>query len=177
VAPPPRIDTPDFTMRVWSVEDAPALETALHISEAHLRVWTPWVVDGRVPGKSIEDRLRQHAADFASGTEWVYGMFSPTSAEVFGACGLYPRVGPEAVEIGYWLAVTQTGRGLATRATAILTRLAFTDPTIDRVEIHCDVGNAASARVPRRLGYSTEPIASNPIIWRLTRAQFTAQGT
>jgi RimJ/RimL family protein N-acetyltransferase len=175
VAPPPRIDTPDFTMRAWSVEDALTLETALRSSEAHLRAWTPWVLDGRVPGLSIEERLRRHAADFAAGIEWVYGMFSPTSDEVLGACGLYPRVGPEAVEIGYWLAVTQTGRGLATRATALLTQLAFSDPKIDRVEIHCDAGNVASARVPQRLGYSAEPITSNPIVWRLTRSQFASR--
>jgi RimJ/RimL family protein N-acetyltransferase len=188
MALPSRIETPDFILRAWSVDDASALATALHLSEAHLRKWTPWVVDGREPGLSIEDRLRRHADDFAAATEWVYGMFSPNSADVLGACGLYPRVGPRAVEIGYWLSARHTGRGLATQATAILTRLAFADPAIDRVEIRCDVGNVASAGVPRRLGYSTEHITSSAnqgvgeetaphglIVWRLTRAQFAAQ--
>ena len=123
--PPSRSDSPDFTLRAWSVDDAPRLQKTLEASDAHLRQFTPWVVDGRVPGQSLEDRLRQHAADFAGGAEWVYGMFRPADDEVLGGCGLYPRVGPRAIELGYWLAAAHTGRGLATRAAAVLTRFAF----------------------------------------------------
>ena len=70
----------------------------------------------------------------------------------------------------------------------MLTHLAFADPAIERVEIRCDVGNVASAGVPRRLGYSSEHIASSANqgvvgetathglnVWRRTRAQFAAQ--
>jgi RimJ/RimL family protein N-acetyltransferase len=182
--PPPRLDMADFTLRAWSVEDAPRLQTTLEVSDAHLRPWTPWVVDGRVPGVSLEHRLAQHEAAFAAGTEWVYGMFSAEGTEVLGGCGLYPRVGPGAIEIGYWLSVAHTGRGLATEAAAVLTRLAFAAPHIDRVEIRCDPRNAASARVPRRLGYrldtttvrgneevAVEGSATGLMIWRLTRAE------
>jgi RimJ/RimL family protein N-acetyltransferase len=79
--------------------------------------------------------------------------------------------------VGYWLAVGRTGRGLATRATAALTRLAFTAPAIDHVEIHCDHRNVASARVPERLGYQlvdrVHSSAGNELlVWRLDRAEF-----
>jgi hypothetical protein len=74
---PRHLDIPHFTLRGWSVADAPALRKTLETSDAHLRAWTPWVVDGRVPGLSLEERLARHAEDFAAGTEWVYGMFSP----------------------------------------------------------------------------------------------------
>jgi RimJ/RimL family protein N-acetyltransferase len=184
-APPPRLDTSSFTLRAWSVEDAGRLRATLEASDAHLRAWTPWVVDGRVPGITLENRLAQHADAFAAGTEWVYGMFSPDGAEVLGGCGLYPRVGPGAVEIGYWLSAAHTGRGLATEAAAVLTRLAFAAPAIDRVEIRCDPRNAASARVPHRLGYRVDKTAggankedtaggaaSGLMIWRVTRAEF-----
>jgi RimJ/RimL family protein N-acetyltransferase len=180
LALPGRVDLPDCTLRPWSAADAAALRIALNASDAHLRTFTPWVVDGRVPGVSLADRLAQHAADFESGKEWVYGMFSADGAEVLGGCGLYPRVGPTAVEVGYWLAVGHTGRGLATRAAAALTRLAFVDPTIDQVEIHCDRRNTASARVPERLGYRImEPPSghaeSNLVMWRLRRSEFVEQ--
>src|SRR4051812_37219982 len=94
LSPPPRIETARFTLRAWSAEDAPLLRQTLDASDAPLRAWTPWVVEGRVPGQSLETRLTQHAEAFAAGTEWVYGMFSPDGAEVLGGCGLYPRVGP-----------------------------------------------------------------------------------
>jgi len=145
--PPSRFDSPDFTLRAWSVDDAPRLQKTLEASDAHLRQFTPWVVDGRVPGQSLEDRLRQHAADFAGGAEWVYGMFRPAD-------------------------------GLATRAAAVLTRFAFADQRIDRVEIHCDPDNVASVAVPRRLGYRIENRTSgrsgtdNLMIWRLERREF-----
>jgi RimJ/RimL family protein N-acetyltransferase len=179
LAPPPRLDLHDFTLRAWSPADAAALRAALEVSDAHLRAFTPWVVDGRVPGLSLEDRLARHAAEFAAGVEWVYGLFSSDRREVLGGCGLYPRVGPQAVEVGYWLAVGHTGRGLATRAAAALTRLAFAAPTIDHVEIHCDRRNAASARVPERLGYrivdAAVPGKDNLLFWRLTRSDFAQQ--
>ncbi len=176
LTPPAELDLPGFMLRAWSAADVTLLRDALVASDTHLRTWTPWVVDGRVPGLSLEDRLAQHAADFAAGTEWVYGLFSVDGAEVLGGCGLYPRVGPGAVELGYWLAFGHTGRGLATRAAAALTRVAFSAPTIDHVEIRCDRRNAASARVPERLGYRiVETEAGVPAdlqIWRLSRAEF-----
>jgi RimJ/RimL family protein N-acetyltransferase len=180
--PPPRLDTPRFTLRTWSVADATSLRKTLEASDAHLRAWTPWVVDGRAPGLSLEERLAKHATDFAARTEWVYGMFSPDGTEVLGGCGLYPRLGPGAIEIGYWLSVLHTGRGLATTAAAMLTRVAFSDPAIDHVEIRCALGNAASNRVPRRLGYRTDITTAEGagkgagerpealLIWRLVRA-------
>ena len=184
LSPPPRIETPRFVLRSWTVDDAPLLRTTLEASDAHLRAWTPWVVDGRVPGQSLERRLEQHAEAFVAGTEWVYGMFSPHGTEVLGGCGLYPRVGPGAIEIGYWLSVRHTGRGLATEAAAMLTRVAFSAPEIGSVEMRVDPRNVASARVPERLGYRVagvvEPgkdsIADSDVeitIWRLSRADFT----
>ncbi len=175
LAPPRQIDSPGFMLRSWSVPDAAALAAALRASDAHLRAWTPWVVDGRVPGMSLEDRLAQHDANFIGGAEWVYGIFSPDGAEVLGGCGLYPRVGPRAIELGYWLAAGHTGRGLATRAAAVLTEVALASPLIDQVEIRCEVGNAASARVPARLGYSMSEVVRDGTaelqVWRISRLQ------
>jgi RimJ/RimL family protein N-acetyltransferase len=174
LSPPPRIELSDFTMRAWSTADAPLLHVALAASDAHLRAWTPWVVDGRVPGLSLQERVARHAAQFAAGEEWVYGLFSAGESRVLGGCGLYPRIGPRAIEIGYWLAVGETGRGLATRAAEALTRVAFSDPDIDRIEIRCDRRNLASMRVPERLGYRESDIDTGEgddiVAWQLTRA-------
>lgn len=172
LAPPSAVALPAATLRAWRVADAPLLRAALEASESHLRAWTPWVVDGRVPGLSLEERLARHAAAFASGEEWVYGLFDRDESEVLGGSGLYPRVGAGAVEIGYWLAASHTGRGLATAAAGALTRLAFDVLGVERVEIRCDPRNAASARVPRRLGYVTDDSALSAeglMIWRMSR--------
>jgi RimJ/RimL family protein N-acetyltransferase len=176
LSPPSKIDLGDVVLRPWSVDDAERLRAVFAVSDAHLRAWTPWVVDGRVPGATLEQRLARHAADFAAGLEWVYGMFSSDGAEVYGGSGLYPRVGPRAIELGYWLAVGHTGRGLATRGAAALTQLALTNPGIDRVEIHCDRRNIASARIPERLGYhlSASPPESTMQVWTTSREHTNA---
>ena len=167
--PPRQLDLPRFSLRAWTVADAGRLRAALDASDAHLRAWTPWVIDGRVPGLTLEQRLERHAADFATGTEWVFGMFSADGNQVLGGCGLYARVGPRALEIGYWLAAAHTGRGLATDAASLLTGLAFESPDVDEVQIRCDPSNAASARVPRRIGYRLDGGGALDV-WRITRA-------
>lgn len=176
---PPFVETSGCRLARWTVEHAPALRVALAASEAHLRPWTPWVIDGKVPGMSLAERLAQHEAQFDAGAEWVYGLFSADGAEVLGGCGLYPRIGPRAVEIGYWLSAAHTGRGLATRAARVLTALALASPEIDRVEIRCERGNAASARVPERLGFERPDDAGEGahdlLAWRLTRDRWMEQ--
>lgn len=175
LSPPPSIALPGVTLRPWRVADATAFASAIAASEAHLRAFTPWVVDGKVPGLSIEQRLAGHAAAFERGEEWVYGLFDAASGEVLGGCGLYPRVGPDGMELGYWLAAGSTGRGLATRATAALTRVAFASEAVQRTEIRCDPRNLPSARVPERLGYRLDEMPVGPqglMRWVLPRADF-----
>ena len=182
---PARVDLALCTLRAWRVDDAPALAMTLEANDAHLRAWTPWVVDGRVPGQSLDDRLAQHADDFAAWRAWVYGIFSRDEMEVLGGCGLYARVGPTALEIGYWLSAASTGRGLATESASALTALAFSNPGIERVEIHCDPRNLASQRIPQRLGYRIETAAAGEFdepgawpgvvdSWTLTREAYWA---
>jgi len=180
---PARIDLAHCTLRAWRKDDAPALAMTLAENDAHLRAWTPWVVDGRTPGQSLEDRLARHGQDFVAGREWVYGIFTRDETEVLGGCGLYGRVGPTALEIGYWLSAGSTGQGLATESASALTLLAFSNPQIERVEIHCDPRNAASVRIPKRLGYQIETTANGELgepgawpgvvdIWTLTRGMY-----
>ena len=182
--PPRRVDTPDLVLRVSSADDVTRLQQTLEQSDAHLRAWTPWVIDGRVPGLSLEERILIDAEAFASGDRWVYGIFTPGEEELIGGCGMYPRVGPRAVEIGYWVAAAHTRRGVATKATAELTRLAFSNRGIDHIDIRCEPGNVVSARVASRLRYCLiadeaggsgkpdEPANATPLrTWRLTRAE------
>jgi RimJ/RimL family protein N-acetyltransferase len=180
LAPPPALDLVRCHLIRWQPAHADALRAALTARDAHLRPWTPWVIDGKVPGLTLEERLARHEADFTAGREWVYGLFSPDESNVLGGCGLYPRVGPRAVELGYWLAAGHTGRGLATDASAALTALAFASPDIDRVEIRCERRNTASARVPERLGYTLvertqHDAGAEMMVWSVTRASYEAR--
>ena len=140
-------------MRPWAVEDAPLLQQALVSSSEALSRWTPWVLEDHDDRSVIEERLRGYRNDFFAGEGALYALLSPDEEAVWGGAGLYPRVGPGALEIGYWVASGVVGRGLATEATAALTEVAFTHFGVDRVEIHCSAPNVASNRIPEKLGY------------------------
>jgi RimJ/RimL family protein N-acetyltransferase len=119
------------------------------------------VVDGRLPGVPFGHRLAEFAAAFTAGRAWVYGIFPDPSlpvtdgdeATVLGSAGLYPRVGPGAIEIGAWLVASATGRGLATSVAIALVEVAFTSDAIERIEMRCHPANAPSNRVPSKLGF------------------------
>jgi RimJ/RimL family protein N-acetyltransferase len=151
--PPTRIETPRLVLRCWSPSDAPLLKAAIDLSIDHLRRWMPWAFDEPSELHEVEERLARYRSEFLQGAGFVYGLFDSTEAEVVGGSGLMPRVGPRALEIGYWIRVDRTGQGLATEATRALTSAGLALPDIDRTQIHVDPKNAASASIPRKLGY------------------------
>ncbi|WP_437725390.1 GNAT family N-acetyltransferase [Sorangium sp. So ce861] len=151
--PPACILTARLTLRAWRPEDAPLIRAAIDASLAHLRPWMPWAVNEPSSLEATTALLERFRDDFTAGRDFHYGIFRRDEGEVLGGTGLHPRIGPGAIEIGYWLREGATGRGYATEAVARLTRVALEEVGWSRVEIRCDPRNTASAAVPRRLGY------------------------
>lgn len=178
LTPPPRFDAPGIIIRAWTAGDAPLLRRALEENDAHLRAWVPFVVTGRIPGMTLEERVAKHAGDFADGKEWHYGIFEAGERAVIGSCSLLPRIGPGAIEIGYWLAARATGRGIATAAARLLTDAAFRSPDVERVEMRVEPGNLKSAAVPQRLGFvdagRVEIEGVSLVAWTMTRERWAA---
>jgi RimJ/RimL family protein N-acetyltransferase len=154
--PPYRIVTPRLVIRCYRPADAQALETAIHASLDHLRPWMPWAHAEPEPLEAKVQRLRAFRGKFDLDQDYVYAIFSPDESRLVGGTGLHPRVGADALEIGYWIHAGEAGKGLARESTAALTRVAFEVAGVRRVEIRCDPANAASAAIPRKLGYTHE---------------------
>ena len=112
-----------------------------------------WAHQEPEPVASKAERLRGFRRQFETGDNFIYGMFDPDDGRVLGGIGLHRRVGHGAADIGYWVHVDHTGKGIGTEATAALTRIGFELLGLARMEIHCDPANAASAAIPQRLGY------------------------
>jgi [ribosomal protein S5]-alanine N-acetyltransferase len=78
-------------------------------------------------------------------------------ARLIGCCGFAPVAATtHAVEIGYWIAVPEWGRGYATEAAGRVVDHAFENPDTVRVQARVFVGNAASVRVLEKLGFQHE---------------------
>jgi ribosomal-protein-serine acetyltransferase len=135
----------EILCRPYTVDDAPALHEAILASLEHLRPWMPWV--------ALEPlTLEQRTAWIADGGDAV-GIFH--GEIVVGGTGLHDRLGdPAGREIGYWVRDGWTARGIATAAARQMVDLAFSMDGVTYVEIHHDKANAASRRVPEKLGFT-----------------------
>ena len=60
----------------------------------------------------------------------------------------------EAVEFGYWLGPAARGRGLATRALALVSDAVVERLRPERLELRTTIGNTPSERVAERAGYA-----------------------
>ena len=153
--------TSRLLLRPWQAEDAGRLLPVLAANQSHLDSWIPRRVSEPAPLPELALRLAGFGADFDAAREWRYGLFTPDAEDVIGEIGLYPRNAEgrvpydasDRVEVGYWLCVHWTGQGFATEAAAAVLAVAGTLPTLAHAEIRCDARNAASAAVPRRLGF------------------------
>jgi RimJ/RimL family protein N-acetyltransferase len=177
--------TARLLIRAWAPPDAPELKAAIDGSLAELQRWMAWARNEPSELPVIEERLARFQAEFEAGTNWACGIFQRASGEVLGGVSLLSRVGPGALELGYWLRNECTGRGYATEAAAALTRVGLSMPNIERIEIRCDPQNRPSAAVPARLGYrllrtSLEPVpysdgeVAPTMVWALERADSQA---
>jgi len=115
--------------------------------------------------------LREFRGQFDLGADSVYAILDSGDERVLGGTGLHPRIGPGALEIGYWIRADAVGQGHATESTAALTRVAFEVADVDRIEIRCSPENHASAAIPRKLGYSVRE-SGNDLVFALTAQDF-----
>lgn len=146
--PPDELAAGPVVLKRWRTEAAEALALELEQSREHLAPWLAWAA---VPQDRLSFLLGSEAA-FETRTDFGYGIWEP-GGRLAGGAGLHARLGPGALEIGYWIAVGSINRGYATAAARALTDAAFTLAGVERVEIHCDERNVRSAAVPRKLGY------------------------
>jgi RimJ/RimL family protein N-acetyltransferase len=156
MTPPYRIVSERLVLRCWEPRDAPLLKDAVDSSIEHLRPWMPWAVHEPQSLQEKVDLLRQFRGNFDLGKDFVYGIFAADESEAVGGTGLHTRIGDQAYEIGYWIRASRAGAGVATEATAALTRVAFELTDVERLEIRCDPANERSRAIPRKLGYTEE---------------------
>ena len=161
LGPAYRIESERLVIRCYNPTDALYLQKSIQESVEHLRPRFPWIKTEPEELQVKIERLRVFRADFDLNKQYIYGVFDPKETELIGGTGLHPRVGSNALEIGYWVNVNHVNKGFATEFSAALTKVAFEIENTDRVEIHCDPQNIKSAAIPKKLGYVYEATLRN----------------
>jgi ribosomal-protein-serine acetyltransferase len=140
-----------LTLRRLTRDDAAQFGEAVADSVEHLRPWISWIAQEPLSVTERQAQIDSWEQEWLTGSDVTMGVF--VDGAVAGLCGLYRRIGPGGLEIGYWTARRFLRQGIATTAAGLLTDAAFSDPAITRVEMHHDQANPASAGVPRKLGF------------------------
>lgn len=179
------ITTPRLVLRTASPEFSVPFTEALDCSVEMLRPWMTWAADLPQPVDRHLTTLRGFRAQFERDEVYSYLLFDRADDACAGGCGLHRRVGPDALEIGYWVRSDRTNRGYATELSAALTRVGFEVFKVKRLEIRVAVGNDRSSAVPRKLGYTLEttlreriPLPGDRLgdvqVWTMFAADFAA---
>jgi RimJ/RimL family protein N-acetyltransferase len=153
---PYRIETERLVIRCYEPRDAPLIKESVDSSLEHLRPWMPWALDEPQTLEEKTELARNFRANFDTGENFTYGIFSSDEDEVLGGTGLHPRIGPGGLEIGYWIRASAVRQGICTESTAALMRVGFEICGADRIEIRIEPGNDASFGIPRKLGFAEE---------------------
>lgn len=133
--------------------------------------------------RSLEQRtnlIREWNEAWDAGREFPLGIFD--GPECVGSTGLHLRGAEGTVEIGYWVAATRAGRGIATSVVQELCRVAEDLDGIGRVEIVTDVANIKSGAIAARCGFRVveefrvEPMAPDESGHRLRWARDCGRG-
>ena len=153
-----------ITLQPYQVSDIDSLYEAVRESVSEMFEWMPWCH----PEYSIEESrtwIESQPDKWEKGEEYNFAISYNTGGLYLGGCGL--RVIDRNIGIanlGYWVMTSQTKKGIATAATLLLTRFAFNELRLNRVEITVAVDNQASLRVAEKAGATKEGILRNKVI-------------
>ena len=154
-------------LRHWREDDADELVAALDDPEVSL--WIPAIpypyrLEDTLAFFDLADR-ESDAGRMVAGA-----IVDASDGRLLGGIGLSSISRSNAsAEVGYWVAVGERGRGVATRATALLVEWGFAELELDRIALLADVDNVGSRRVARKLGFVEEGVLRSHLMTRRGR--------
>jgi RimJ/RimL family protein N-acetyltransferase len=161
--PPERIELDQLVLRRETLGDEDLIAGAVQENLDRLRPWMPWATPDAATSSTQRERLITVEQGWEARSDFTFLLLDAAESDLLGIFGLHGRIGPTALELGYWLSRTAEGKGYASAAAGALTEVTLELPDFSRVEIHCDEANIRSQRVPQRLGYRLDRIEPDEI--------------
>ncbi|MDH4144503.1 MAG: GNAT family N-acetyltransferase [Acidimicrobiia bacterium] len=182
VRPSEELRIGSFVMRPTHDVDVEVYTEAQRASHAHLAQYEGWAQP--VPTLAASELWVGYCrTQWQAGTGFTYCTYDALTGDLVGSVGTHPLAAdPQGASIGYWTLEHRTGSGAATLGTAALVVAVLNLGVLDRLEIHHDVNNTISARIPRRLGFQQTEARPRPrtapgeagheLVWRIERRWF-----
>lgn len=148
---------PEISIRPLRIDDVDALYAAVKESMHVLHQWMPWCH----PDYAIEESrtwLEKQIPAFQAGEEFTFAIVS-AGEQFLGVIGLnaLDRDNRRA-NLGYWVRVSVSARGVATTAVRLVGTWAFQHTDLNRLELVIAIENTPSLRVAEKAGAVREGI-------------------
>jgi ribosomal-protein-serine acetyltransferase len=142
-------------------EDAAVICEGVQESMQEMLKWAPWCH----PAYSISDcKLWLDSRDqmWSEGIEYDFVIFDAKDNTFLGGCAI-DQINRKHnfANLGYWVRTSREGKGIATAAVKLISRLGFETLGFTRLEIVAAVQNKASQRVAEKAGAVREGIHRN----------------
>ena len=155
---PYTIATARLRLKALGPEHFDQLNEVIPQNKAHLAATMAWVHQEPLSAEARTELLLGFRGQYDLGQDFTMGIFDAVTDRYIGGTGLHTRRGPDALEIGYWIAHDAEGRGLIKETVTALTAVAIEHMGAGRVEIYVEVNNVRSRAVAERLGFHLDGI-------------------
>ena len=163
--PQPTLQTPRLSLRPLRADDAPTLLRELNdveVARETLNIPHPYSM------ARAEEFLADIPKRFEAGKGVVWAIVDAANAAagaLIGAVGLNLTRAHRRAELGYWIAKSRWGQGIATEASRAVIAYGFDALGLHRIDAHHFVENPASGAVMRKLGMQREG-RLRAMVWR-----------
>lgn len=151
----------NFVLRPFVESDAASFAEAVRESGATVGKWMSWAHADYTDSDALSwfsHCTREHA----NGASHEFGIFDAQSTCFVGGCGLNQfNAANGFCNLGYWVRQSWHRRGAASAAIRALSRIAFSELQLGRVEIVVATGNTPSLALAARSGALREGLARN----------------
>jgi len=170
----PALNDGVVALRAWRRADADDLVEAL--DDPDVSLWIPVIpYPYRLEDAEVFFDLVDREAD--AGRMIAGAIVNHPDGRLLGGIGLSSiSLGNATADVGYWIAAAERGKGVATRATALLVDWGFAELRLARIGLLADIDNVASRRVARRLGFVEEGVLRGYMMTRRGRRDSVVYG-
>jgi ribosomal-protein-serine acetyltransferase len=156
VTPEIKTEIPSLLLRLLREEDAEELYLWVDRNREHLRWRASWV-NGTTAKSDIQKFVRFCLDSAVSGTGFHYALLLDGQIVGLVTFNHIDKMN-RCATMGYWLAKSQTGRGLMTTAAKTLIDEGFRQLELNRIQARVATANYPSQAVCNRLGLKNEGI-------------------